>query len=73
MGRPDGRSFGAKVRRLNPTLQPVAEVVRLFLWHRYQYDAEGLPDRFTFETLPKTTLVKSGSLGMNKRHFVVCI
>jgi hypothetical protein len=62
-GRPDGREFGVKVRRLTAASTPVSSICRTFLWHRYQYDAEGLPDRFSFETSGSTTLIKGMSYG----------
>lgn len=62
-GRPDGRQFGAKVRKLSVKTTPVASIVRLFLWQRYQYDAEGLPDRFSFETGDSTTLISGAWRG----------
>ncbi len=63
-GRPDGRvgMQAGKLRKLN-SCQPASQICRLFLWHRYQYDAEGLPDRFAFETLESTTLIKTSWLG----------
>ena len=45
-GRADRRSEAAKIRKLNPNLKPAIQICKIFLWHRYQYDAEGLPDHF---------------------------
>lgn len=64
-GCPDGREHAGKVRKLNPHVGLVSRAVRLFLWHRYQYDGEGLPDRFSFETDGTATFAKGQPLSVD--------
>ena len=75
------------MRSKNPANSPMLRVCKLFLWHRYQYDAEGMPDKFRFETsssgahktkIVDSILVWSSTFSMclllnHDRKFRVCV
>ena len=52
-GRQDGRKEAAAIRKQDPMSSPALRICRLFLWHRYQYEAEGLPNKFVFDVNDK--------------------
>ena len=46
--RPDRRSRGLRVANNLPMSQPQLQQCLAFLWEKYQFDGEGLPNRFDF-------------------------
>ena len=49
-GLPDGRTRGQRLPNDHPSFSPQWQVCLFFLHHLWHYFAEGLPDRFQFET-----------------------
>lgn len=68
-GLPDGRTKGNRLPNDHPSLStgPMSTCLR-FLWRKYQFDAEGLPDRFKFEHLGGGHTL---TIGANEHHNVL--
>lgn len=47
--RADGRLQGNRARNNHPMYKPQLSVCLRFLWLKYQFDAEGMPDKWQFE------------------------